>query len=153
MRTREHSKSWEISSIFDGFVLRFGGIHATKCLLHWIPIDFIGFGGHRYDIFVQFFSSFVWNQIEPIFWNRLLNIICCAHKKYLCMKISKISSGMLILVVCDRQNDRIRLWLGWETFSVGIGLDFEYNEDRNHWNFWNVPTSRRKVLKFRFGIT
>ena len=97
MRALEHSKSPEKSSIFAGFVLRFGGIHATKCLLHWIPIDFIDLRGQKLSNIVNFLSAGFWIRIEPIFWNRVQNIIWCAHKKDFRVKISRNSSSMFIL--------------------------------------------------------
>ena len=93
--------------------------------------------------FCAFFLLFFFNQIKPIFWNRVQNIICCAHKKKFRVKTSKTS---YLVLVCSF------VWMAkwsdsaippWETFLVGICLDFEYNETGNHWFFWTFAVLGR----------
>ena len=104
----------------------------------WKPRFWLVFHDGVFVHFVNFLSPDFWNQKYSIYWNRVYLIIWYAYKKNFRMKFSKTSHLVLMSSCIQWQKWSDSPIPPWETFLVGIGLDFEYNETGNHWFFWNV---------------
>ena len=88
-KVKNQAFSMDLYLYFDGSVL--------QNVSTMISIDL---WGQQFSKFVIFFSEGFWNQIDSIFWERVLHIFSSAYKKDFRVKISKTSSGMLISTKC-----------------------------------------------------